>query len=69
MAFMLYLIITKDGIFVDNLSLFLQNMVPLGQAIWKKIKMCLSPIRHGFVPVYPWADIAVALPMLTYGQN
>jgi hypothetical protein len=39
MAFMLYLIITKDGIFVDNLSLFLQNMVPLGQAIWKKIKM------------------------------
>jgi hypothetical protein len=39
MAFMLYLIITKDGIFVDNLSLFLQNVVPLGQAIWKKIKM------------------------------
>ena len=39
MAVMFYLIITKDGVFVENLSLFLQNVVPLCQAIWKKIKM------------------------------
>jgi hypothetical protein len=39
MAVMFYLIITKDGFFVENLSLFLQNMVPLCQAIWKKIEM------------------------------
>ena len=39
MAAMFYLIITKDGIFVENLSLFLQNVVPLCQASWKKIKM------------------------------
>ena len=36
---MLDLINTIDGIFVENLTLFPQNIVPLCQAIWKKIKM------------------------------
>jgi hypothetical protein len=39
MAAMVYLIITKDGFFVEKLSLFQQNMVPFGQVTWKKIKI------------------------------